>query len=205
MMAKLSFRAFINDSGDTNFDINSCIISSKHCKIRSNTTFKIVNTILPSVYPYYDNIILIVSKNDYIDEGDILLHRWVLDALQIELYSIIEISELSCAYIDDYTSSSTNTITSSHPLNHYSVELKFISFLNEKHWDEVSILSNLSNESSNGSIELPCMWSSSWPVKLAKETFESNCCFLLFGSILCDRSMIAIKYMDIVMVSTKTV
>lgn len=208
-MVKLSFRVFINESRDTNFDINSCVISSKHCHILSNTTIKIINNTIPPLYPYYNNIVLIVSKSDYIDEGDILLHRWVLDALQIELYSIIEICELRCVYLNNSKLSSSSpassiTTSSLQPLNHYSIELKFISFLNQKHWDEISILSNLSNGiNSNTSLELSLMWSSIWPVKLSKETFESNCCFLLFGSILCDKSMIAIKYMDIVMVSFK--
>lgn len=206
-MVKLSLRVFINESGDTNFDINSCIISNKHCNLPSNALIKILNSVT-LVYPFKDNIVLIVNKSDCIDEGDIILHRWVLEVLHIELYSIIEISELDCANISDNTTSSltsSSTIISlSQSLNHYSIELKFISFFNEKHWDEVSFLSNLSNENnSNGSIELPFMWSSIWPVKLSKETFESNCCFLLFGSILCHRSLIAIKYMDIVMVSTK--
>ena len=121
-------------------------------------------------------VAVLANGNTKIRKEHVVLHQWILNTLKLERTDFLELSSLPLAELDQ----------------DITVSLRFDSFISLKQWDDFP---------TDGPLYLPHIWYKTWPEGLDKSIVEKSCSLLLLGTVLCNGAVVAIRYLDTVMVS----
>ena len=114
--------------------------------------------------------------DDKVNNEHIVTHHWALNYFKLT----------------KKTKVNWHPLTVSTPKVPICINLQFHAFKSMKHWDEIG---------DQGPLYMPRIWYPTWPNSVKQELVQKYCNIAYIGTVLCNGAMIALKYLDCIMVS----